>query len=463
MEIANKTSPFNRKAFILNFIMRIKKLGQDDPRRIAHSFKVALAITLVSMVYYLRPLYKGIGDAGVWAILTVVVVFEYTAGATLCKGMNRGLATLLAGVLGIGAKYLATLFGTKAEPIVLGFLVFLLVTSATFSRFIPHIKRRYDYGVLIFILTFSLVAVSGYRVDKILELAHQRLSTILIGGATCIVISLCVCPVWAGEDLHNLIVSNLEKLASFLEGFGGEIFEVPLEGDTVGGSNEPNKSFLTAYKSVLNSKATEESLANFAWWEPGHGKFRFSHPWKQYLKIGVLTRQCGYHIEALNGYLDAKFQASSEFSKRVQEPCTKMSSEAGKALKELSKSVKSFSYPSNCTTHLQTCQKAIDEVNTMLKASMVGEFDVLEIIPVITVASTLTEIVKCVETILVAIEELSKQAHFKESLNNAEKLQPHHGGAVASFDDHKEDDIDFVKVIIHKIPSESQKTEDNRG
>lgn len=140
-----------------------------------------------------------------------------------------------------------------------------------------------------------------------------------------------------------------------------------------------------------------------------------------------------------------------------------MSSEAGKALKELSKSVKSFSYPSNCTTHLQTCQKAIDEVNTTLKASMVGEFDVLEIIPVITVASTLTEIVKCVETILVAIEELSKQAHFKKPLNDAEKLQAHHGGAVASVDDHEEDDIDFVKVIIHKIPSESQKTEDNRG
>ncbi|KAJ0463827.1 putative aluminum-activated malate transporter [Helianthus annuus] len=309
MESAHKSSSyFNMKALILNFIMRIKKLGKDDPRRIVHSFKVALAITLVSMVYYLRPLYKGIGDNGVWAILTVVVVFEFSAGATLCKGMNRGFATLLAGALGVGANYLASLFGTKVEPIVLGCLVFLLVASATFSRFIPHIKKRYDYGVLIFILTFSLVVVSGYRVDKILELAHQRLSTILIGGATCIVISICVCPVWAGEDLHNLIVSNLEKLASFLEGFGGEIFELPLEEDIVVSSNEPDKSFLTAYKSVLNSKATEESLANFAWWEPGHGKFRFSHPWKQYLKIGVLMRQCGYHIEALNAYLDEKFQ-----------------------------------------------------------------------------------------------------------------------------------------------------------
>ncbi|KAI7744935.1 hypothetical protein M8C21_016834, partial [Ambrosia artemisiifolia] len=360
------------------------------------------------------------------------------------------LATLLAGVLGIGANYLANLFGTKVEPIVLGCLVFLLVAAATFSRFIPHIKKRYDYGVLIFILTFSLVVVSGYRVEKIIELAHQRLSTILIGGATCMVISICVCPVWAGEDLHNLIVSNLEKLACFLEGFGGQIFEHPLDEDVVVSTNEPDKSFLIAYKSVLNSKATEESLANFAWWEPGHGKFRFSHPWKQYLKIGVLMRQCGYHIEALNAYLDEKFQAPSKFSKRVQEPCTKMSSEAGKALKELAQSVKTFSWPSNCSMHLQTCKKAVDEVNMMLKASMVGEFDVLEIIPIITVASILIEIVKCVETIFVAIEELSEQAHFKKSLNDGEKSQPHiHGGAVASVEDHEEqEDKGFVTVVM---------------
>lgn len=93
-----------------------------------------------------------------------------------------------------------------------------IVAAATFSRFFPNIKKRYDYGILIFIVTFSLVSVSGYRVEKIIELAHQRLSTIIFGGAICIIISMCVCPVWAGEDLHKLIVLNLEKLASFLEG-----------------------------------------------------------------------------------------------------------------------------------------------------------------------------------------------------------------------------------------------------
>lgn len=85
-------------------------------------------------------------------------------------------------------------------------------------RFFPRIKARYDYGMLIFILTFSLVSVSGYRDDEILMLAHRRLSTILIGGATCLIVSIFVCPVWAGQDLHNLIALNMEKLGNFLEG-----------------------------------------------------------------------------------------------------------------------------------------------------------------------------------------------------------------------------------------------------
>lgn len=97
------------------------------------------------------------------------------------------------------------------------FCVFAAATS-TFIRFFPQIKARYDYGLLIFILTFSLISVSGLRDDEILELAHKRLATIFIGGSACVIISIVVCPVWAGEDLHNLIAANIENLGSFLEG-----------------------------------------------------------------------------------------------------------------------------------------------------------------------------------------------------------------------------------------------------
>ena len=65
---------------VVEFPRKLKKLGQDDPRRIVHSLKVGLAVLLVSLLYYFQPFYSGLGDTAMWAILTVVVVFEFSVG-----------------------------------------------------------------------------------------------------------------------------------------------------------------------------------------------------------------------------------------------------------------------------------------------------------------------------------------------------------------------------------------------
>lgn len=88
----------------------------------------------------------------------------------------------------------------------------------TFIRFFPRIKARYDYGFLIFILTFCLVSVSGYRDDEILQVAYRRALTILLGTFIAILICLFICPVWAGDDLHSLVSNNIQLLANFLQG-----------------------------------------------------------------------------------------------------------------------------------------------------------------------------------------------------------------------------------------------------
>ncbi|KAK9085651.1 hypothetical protein Sjap_026062 [Stephania japonica] len=56
--------------------------------------------------------------------------------------------------------------------------------------------------------------------------------------------------------------------------------------------------------------------ANFASWEPGHGGFKFRHPWTQYLAIGTLTRQCACRIEALNSYINSPIQLADNYSIR---------------------------------------------------------------------------------------------------------------------------------------------------
>ncbi|KAG5583161.1 hypothetical protein H5410_053788 [Solanum commersonii] len=424
--------PKKLKEKIVEIVKKTMKIGKDDPRKIWHAFKVGLSLTLISLFYYYRPLYDGFGQSAIWAVLTVVVVFEFTAGN---KCLNRGFATLTAGALGVGAKYFADLFGKEGEPIVLGILVFTLGALGTFTRFFPHMKRRYDYGILIFVLTFSMVTVSGYRVDKILELAHQRLSTILIGAATCMIVSLIVCPVWAGEDLHKLIYTHLEKLANFIEGFGSEYFIISENDEIVKASNE---GFLGAYKTVLNSKATEEALANFAWWEPGHGSFRLRHPWKQYLKIGVLARECACHLQALSGYFNSKPQVPSEFQKKIEEACTQMCIESSKVLKELAFSIKTMTQPSSSAAeiHLRHSKTAVDDFKSILAATetllLSNKLDLLEIFPAITVASVLIDVINCIDKIFESVEDLSVQAHFKKAKNkefsssSPEKPPPQH-------------------------------------
>ncbi|XP_022942951.1 aluminum-activated malate transporter 8-like [Cucurbita moschata] len=449
--------------------MKVKKLGQDDPRRIIHSIKVGVALTLVSLFYYWRPLYDGFGASGIWAVITVVVIFEFTVGATLSKGFNRGLGTLLAGGLGVGVDYLANLSGQKGEPFVLGVFVFLIAASATFSRFFPGIKARYDYGVLIFILTFSMVSVSAYRFDEFLTMAYQRLSTIVAGGAICIIICIVVCPVWAGETLHNLVTSNLDKLGDYLEGFGGEYFYCCDDEEQVT-SIEKDKSFLQAYKAVLNSKSMEDSMANFARWEPKHGNFSFRHPWKHYLKIGSYARQCAYHIQALNTHLNFQPPNPSQFRTIIQAPCNTLSSESGKALKALATAMKTMSDPSPTSlVHLNAAKSAINDLKNCLKSATTQTPDepsnLLAIIPDATVASILIEMVKSVEDLCEAVGELSVKAHFKsvEGSVAVEKPQLLHRGAIKPFVEAEGEDENGHHVVITVREIENEDSPQKKG
>ena len=60
-------------------------LGKDDPRRVIHSLKLGLALTIVSILYYYNPLYANFGVSAMWAVMTVVVVFEFSVGMITIK------------------------------------------------------------------------------------------------------------------------------------------------------------------------------------------------------------------------------------------------------------------------------------------------------------------------------------------------------------------------------------------
>nr|GMC87001.1 aluminum-activated malate transporter 10 [Ipomoea batatas] len=391
---------------IWSFIDKAWQLGKKEPRKVIHGFKVGLALSLVSLFYYLRPLYDDVGGNAMWAVMTVVVVFEYTVGATLSKCVNRTLATFLAGSLGVGVHWIANQSGQKFQPIILQASVFLLAAAATFSRFIPSIKARFDYGCTIFILTFSLVSVSGYRVDKLLDLAQQRLSTIALGTSICIFIAMLLCPVWAGDDLHRLITNNLEKLADSLEGCISE------------------------------------------------------HPWKQYLKIGASMRACAYCIETLHGSINSSTQVrSAEYIlEPVSEECRRVCSTSAKVLRDLTKLMKSTTkssiqdilvhdmnsavevlqlafktLPSQSltTTQVEAHQKPSPDHMKQETKSSSDDHDLvhlMEIAQLSTVASLVVEIAARIEGVVKEVNHLATLAGFRAQSNKkmAKQSQTQH-------------------------------------
>ncbi|XP_024995117.1 aluminum-activated malate transporter 10-like [Cynara cardunculus var. scolymus] len=430
------------KGLVVKFAMKVWRflkqawdLGVDDPRKVFHCLKVGVALMVVSLFYYMRPLYDGVGGSAIWAVMTVVVVFEYTVGGTLYKCLNRICATFLAGFLALGIHWVAIHSGHRFEPYIMGISLFILASATTFSRFIPVVKARFDYGCTIFILTYSLVSVSGYRVEHLLSVAHERLSTIIIGTCLCIITSMLVFPVWAGMELHVLIPRNMDKLSKSLECCVADYF---------GDGDDESKKTLNGYKCVLNSKASEEAMANFARWEPAHGRFNFRHPWKNYLKVGASSRSCAYCIETLTSCLDSKNQVPESIKDHLSSACMNLSSSSSSVMKELAKIVSTMTRSATIDMAVQEMKNAVQELQndlqslpdlliqpldsqeesttpnspdkTELVQSEITVMPLMEVIPLVSFASLLMETASRIEeSIVKAVEELADSAQFKQA------------------------------------------------
>ncbi|CAL0311621.1 unnamed protein product [Lupinus luteus] len=341
------------------------KVGREDPRRVTHALKVGLSLTLVSLLYLLEPLYDGIGQSAIWAVMTVVVVLEFTAGATLCKGLNRGLGTLLAGALAFFIGYVGKRSGRVFQAVFIGASVFLIGAIATYMRFIPYIKKNYDYGLVIFLLTFNLITVSSYRVESVLKMAHDRIYTIAIGCVICLLMSLLIFPNWSGEDLHNSTVYKLEGLAKSIEACVNEYFYGEIE--ATGEMKLSEDLIYKGYKTVLDSKSTDEILALHASWEPRHSRYCHRFPCQQYVKVGAVLRQFGYTVVALHGCLRTEIQTPRSVRALFKDPCIRLASEVSKVLIELSNSIKNRRHcsPEILSDHLH---EALQDLNTAIKS-----------------------------------------------------------------------------------------------
>ncbi|KAG8477707.1 hypothetical protein CXB51_027709 [Gossypium anomalum] len=335
-------------------------------RKVIHSVKVGVALVFVSLLYLLDPLYKQVGENAMWAIMTVVVVFEFFAGATLSKGINRGIGTVLGGGRGCLAAIFAQAVGGVGKAIIVGVTVFIFGAAATYTRQVPNVKKKFDYGAMIFILTFSLVVVSGLRAEQV----------------------LLVFPIWASDELHDSLIARFEDLAVSLEvqaivnlplclnlwfyGLGLNLvlefipyikpkersqivgyylglhkfefyYEPPIVGfskEYFGNVNEKEKSsfnFRRKCKSVLHSKTKDESLLGTL-----ACKIWVLLPLGNIPKIRGRFKRFGYNHLSLKGCLKSPTQPSESNTCRqpVKEPCEAIVASLAWTLRELGESIK---------------------------------------------------------------------------------------------------------------------------
>ncbi|XP_061970100.1 aluminum-activated malate transporter 14-like [Populus nigra] len=394
---------------IVSFVQKNK----NSIKKIIHCIKVGTALVLVSLVYFVDRLYKEIGDDNaMWAIMTVVVIFEFHAGATLGKGFYRGIGTVLGGGLGCIAAILGEQVGGIGNPFIVGVSLFIFGGAATYARLIPNIKKRYDYGVMIFILTFNLVSVSGIREENVMEIARERLVMIVMGFAICICTSLFFFPTWASDEIHNSTVSKFEDLASSIEGCVEEYFR--LVGDKENQSVHPIASFRNCI-SVLNSKAKDESLVNFAKWEPWHGKFGLFHPWEKYQKIGEVLRELAATILSLKGSLNSSKEPLKALRESIKEPCEAAGSSLAWTLRELGESIKKMRRCQSETLIVPKLKLARQGLSQVMSPFKLGKLDTAEGLAIACFVFSLMELAEKLEGLAREVEELGELAAFNRS------------------------------------------------